>query len=495
MRRGRVTGYLAVSAAVGLLALGQAWGAQAGKSPIKVFILAGQSNMEGQGIIRGDKKGTLESLLKDPASADRYKHLVDKDGKWVVRDDVWCVYGKKGSLTVGGYAAGGCIGPELGFGWQVGDYFDNQVLLIKVAVGGTSLAQNWRPPSSGGTVGGWYLEMIKGVKEQLNNLKTDFSGYDGKGYEIAGFGWHQGWQDGCAQDMADEYEKNMANFIRDVRKEFGVPKLPFVIGNSGFGGWEQTNGRRLKVMEAQLAVAKYPEFEGTVFTVETRDFYRAEDVSPHKFRYHWNGNAETYYLIGEGMGKAMVKILQESPSELAGPGPYTKLAAIAEQIKQGQDLGSALKTLTAKKSSKDPVEAAEATMMYTALLTGAQEQLDWALSEKDKDPMGTIGKLERIAVQFAGSDIATKAKQETKTIVKNPIVQKEMQAATMLKQVIAMEEGMKPFNNTHNPKDNNYRLMNKATIQGVIGGCQTIIQRYPGTAAATKAEEVMKKYQ
>jgi len=465
------------------------------RKPLKVFILAGQSNMEGQGIISGDKKGTLETLVKDPASADRYRHLVDKNGKWVVRDDVWIAYGKKGSLTVGGYAAKGCIGPELGFGWVVGDYFENQVLLIKVAVGGTSLAGDWRPPSSGGTVGPWYTNMINGVKEQLNNLKKDFPSYDeSAGYVIAGFGWHQGWQDGCAQNMADEYEKNMANFIRDVRKDFDVPQLPFVIGNSGFGGREQTNGRRLKVMEAQLAVAKYPEFKDTVFTVETRDFYRAEDVSPHKFRYHWNGNAETYYLIGEGMGKAMVKILKESPSALAGPGPYTKLAAIAEQIKQGQDLGPALKTLAAKRSSKDSVEAAEATMMYTALATGVQEQLDRAVSEKDKDPMGTIGRLERIAAQFAGSEIATKAKQEAEAIKKNPIVQKELQAATMLKQVIAMEEGMKPFKNAHDPKDENYRRLNKATIQSVIGGCQTIIQRYPGTAAAAKAEEVMKKY-
>ncbi len=129
---------------------------QAGRSPIKVFVLAGQSNMEGQGIIDGAQQGTLETLVKDPASAPRYKHLVAKDGKWVVRDDVWCSYGNKGALTVGGFAAGGCIGPELGFGWEVGDYLDNQVLLIKVAVGGTSLAQNWRPPSSGGEVGGWY---------------------------------------------------------------------------------------------------------------------------------------------------------------------------------------------------------------------------------------------------------------------------------------------------------------------------------------------------
>ncbi|MCX5656182.1 MAG: sialate O-acetylesterase [Planctomycetota bacterium] len=309
MRTAGISQYATVIAAVGLLVVGQAWGAQAGKSPVKVFILAGQSNMEGQGAIHGHKKGTLETLVKDPASADRFKHLVDRNGKWVVRNDVWCACGHKGCLTVGGFAAKGCIGPELGFGWVVGDYLGNQVLLIKVAAGGTSLAQNWRPPSSGGTVGGMYSKMITRVKEQLENLKTDFPEYDGRGYEIAGFGWHQGWQDGCSQGMAAEYKKNMVNFIKDVRKDLGVPNLPFVIGGSGFGGWEQKVGRRLEIMHAQNKAAQLEEFKDNVRYVETRGFFRPGEESPTNFGYHWNCNAETYYLIGEGMGKAMVELL------------------------------------------------------------------------------------------------------------------------------------------------------------------------------------------
>jgi alpha-galactosidase len=45
--------------------------------------------------------------------------------------------------------------------------------------------------------------------------------------------------------------------------------------------------------------------------VETRDFFRPAEESPSRQGYHWNGNAETYYLIGEGMGKAMVELIQE----------------------------------------------------------------------------------------------------------------------------------------------------------------------------------------
>ena len=114
--------------------------------PVKVFILAGQSNMEGQGIIAADPnrnggKGSLEYLVREPSTAARFAHLVDKDGKWVVRDDVWISYlDRQGSLTVGYGPKSDRIGPELGFGWVMGEAFDEPVLLIKCACGGKSLA-------------------------------------------------------------------------------------------------------------------------------------------------------------------------------------------------------------------------------------------------------------------------------------------------------------------------------------------------------------------
>ncbi|NQT37114.1 MAG: hypothetical protein HQ581_06475, partial [Planctomycetes bacterium] len=205
-----------------------------------------------------------------------------------------------------------------------------QVLLIKFGPGGTSLAGPWRPPSSGNTrddrkrgpgVGDQYDMMIAGVKKQLASLKTDFPDYDGRGYEIVGFGWHQGWNDGCGAADVAEYEVNMVNFIQDVRKDLGVPKLPFVIGGSGFGGWGQTIDRRLGVMAAQEAAANRPEFQGNVQYVETRDFFRDGPVSPRPIRYHWCCNAESYYLIGQGMGKAMIELLggPKAPANPTGP--------------------------------------------------------------------------------------------------------------------------------------------------------------------------------
>ena len=77
------------------------------------------------------------------------------------------------------------------------------------------------------------------VGEVLANFDAKYPQWKGRGYEIAGFGWHQGWNDGCDMGMCQQYEENLKNLIRDVRKALGVEKLPFVIADSGFGGTAQ----------------------------------------------------------------------------------------------------------------------------------------------------------------------------------------------------------------------------------------------------------------
>lgn len=295
----------------GILLAALAGPAEAADKPVKVFVLAGQSNMEGHGIIKADPKrnegkGSLEYVVKQPETAEKYKHLLGKDGKWAVRDDVWIHYlDRKGNLSAGFGANKDCIGPELGFGFVVGDAYEEPVLLIKLAWGGKSLAKDFRPPSSGGEVGPYYKEVVDRTKAVLKDLKKEFPEFGDRGYELAGFGWHQGWNDRVNQAYTEEYEKNMANFIRDIRKDLGAPKLPFVIAETGMSGLEEKHPRALALMKAQAAVAEYEEFKGNVAFVGTRAFWREKDVSPSGQGYHWNTNAETYYLIGEAMGNAM----------------------------------------------------------------------------------------------------------------------------------------------------------------------------------------------
>ena len=149
----------------------------AADKPVKVFILAGQSNMEGAGAVKADPKrnegkGSLECLVNNAATAEKFKHLTDKNGAWVVRDDVWIHYlDRKGKLTVGFGSNAERIGPELGFGCVVGYAFDEPVLLIKLAWCGKSLAKDFRPPSSGGEVGPHCKEIVQRTKDVLGDLK------------------------------------------------------------------------------------------------------------------------------------------------------------------------------------------------------------------------------------------------------------------------------------------------------------------------------------
>jgi alpha-galactosidase len=157
-------------------------------------------------------------------------------------------------------------------------------------------------------LGKYYRETLALTKSALANIKDLVPGSDGE-YVIAGFGWHQGWNDRISDNFNAEYQSNMAHFICDIRKDLGAPKMPFVIAETGMTGPEEKHPRALSLMKAQAAVAEQPEFKGNVAFVGTKSFWREKDQSPSGQGYHWNSNAETYYLIGESMGKAMIMLL------------------------------------------------------------------------------------------------------------------------------------------------------------------------------------------
>src|SRR4051812_20760217 len=263
--------------------------------PVKVFILAGQSNMEGQAVadLEGkdynDGKGTLKALLNDPAKRDLVKHLQNEKGQWTVRDDVWVRYQpekgglRAGPLTLGftPYAGKHHFGPELQFGHVVGNHLRSQVLLIKTAWGGKSLYKDFRPPSSGGETGPYYTKMLAEVRLALDNLKTDFSGYKGQGYELTGFVWYQGWNDGVdPKNAVPQYEQNLVNLIKDVRKDLKAAKLPVVIGELT-GPWVDAPGAWATLRKAQASAADRADFKGNVILVETRQFVRPAKESPN----------------------------------------------------------------------------------------------------------------------------------------------------------------------------------------------------------------------
>ena len=312
--------------------------------PLKVFILAGQSNMEGKGAIKH-----LDTLIADSETRASFAHLKEGD-KWGERKDVWISYQRnKGprmntGLTVGYGSNKNKIGPELGFGHVVGDALKERVLIIKCAWGGASLKENFLSPGAGGP-GSHYTRMMEETRDVLSNLKAYFPAHRGE-YEGAGLVWFQGWNDAVGKGNP-RYTEQLAQFIRDVRKDLERPELPVVIGELGQAGPNPTKKKPLTFREQQEAVAKLPEFKGTVRYVKTGVFIDPElpemfevwrkcqgkarkakdpetkkaawaDFEPLKAKweskasdrpYHYYGSGRTFYLMGDAFGRAMVALL------------------------------------------------------------------------------------------------------------------------------------------------------------------------------------------
>jgi alpha-galactosidase len=164
--------------------------------------------------------------------------------------------------------------------------------------------------------------MLAEVKTVTENFATLFPALKGKRGELAGFVWFQGWNDQYGGQ--DEYAANMEHFIRDVRRDLGAPKLPFVIAAMGQNGSKPATGAMLTVQRAQLAMNDVADFKGNVKTFRTDVLVdkAAEDLYPTwrqnfeqwklvggDFGYHYLGSAIWFTRIGHAMGEAMTELL------------------------------------------------------------------------------------------------------------------------------------------------------------------------------------------
>lgn len=304
--------------------------AAAQSKPLRVFILAGQSNMEGHARIQ-----TMDYIGDDPATAPLLNQMRGGDGKPTVCEGVSISYltgnneknvELSGKLTAG-YGSvwgqppgklGDKIGPEFTFGLTMDAAFEEPVLLIKTAWGGKSLHTDFRPPSAGpyqlstfqidnypkqqghgipkdfeawkvekaNATGIYYRLMIEHVKEVLANPKQVIPEYDDQqGIELAGFVWLQGFNDLVdghvypnrnQPDRFSLYSELLTHFIRDVRKDLNAPELPFVIGVMGVGGLKDNSVDMMAFRHAMAAPSTMPEFKGNVTAVETAPFWSDE---------------------------------------------------------------------------------------------------------------------------------------------------------------------------------------------------------------------------
>ncbi|MCY2962529.1 MAG: sialate O-acetylesterase [Planctomycetota bacterium] len=328
----------------------------AADKPVRVFILAGQSNMEGKA-----PNALHDHQATDPKTKELFSHL-RKDDEWIVRDDVFIKFlYRKGPLTLG-FGSPGRTGAELEFGTAMGNRFEEPVLLIKAAWGGHALYKQFRSPSAGfpadevlqkeldqaqaalrnsneknkkddplptledikkgyGTSYRQMLDEVRTVEEKLDEL---FPELQGRPLQLAGCVWFQGWNDQYGAE--NEYASNMEHFIRDVRRDLQSPKLPFVIAVMGQNGSKPASGAMLTIQRAQLAMNDIPDFQGNVKAFRTdvlvdkaaEELYPTWKMNLEQWKltggdhpYHYLGSAIWFNRIGAAMGKAMSEMLGE----------------------------------------------------------------------------------------------------------------------------------------------------------------------------------------
>jgi hypothetical protein len=242
-----------------------------GKSekPYKVFLLAGQSNMDGC--------GRSEELPKT------YRVHPDNIVTWDNKLKVWVSLGEDSFAA----ARKNQFGPEIVFSHKLSAaYPDHTIALIKTSAGGTKLCNHWLPDQK---MFSRFTENIDLASEALKN-KT-------QAYEICGMLWMQGESDSETLEMAEAYEENLKLLIRTMQQLTGKDDLPFVMGRISSSLLKETPwvfDFTPVVQEAQERVAAGDE---TVHIINTNKLPTLEDNT------HFNTKGQIK------LGKSMAKIM------------------------------------------------------------------------------------------------------------------------------------------------------------------------------------------
>ncbi|TWU45272.1 hypothetical protein Q31b_04430 [Novipirellula aureliae] len=201
-----------------------------------IYLLAGQSNMDGRGQVseltlsqRRPLSNAIIYYRNPPRSSDGWKPLAP-------------------GFSIPPKYKGGfpspTFGPEIGFANAILQAAPHQkIALIKGSKGGTSLRVDWNPGESGKpeTQGECYrnfCETIRLATEDLKRQNHDF--------HIQGLLWHQGEAD--KNSNPETYQERFHVLVDRIKKEVGVDDLPVVVGEVF------DNGKRDKVRTALQAI-------------------------------------------------------------------------------------------------------------------------------------------------------------------------------------------------------------------------------------------------
>ena len=270
----------------------------------KVFLLAGQSNMDG----RGDFSKLSGDELKDLAFAQQkikyyYKGTANNIKLPLIIDgvlsatDPWNFVKKKFRINK-------CFGPELFFGIELSKrYPENEFLLIKRSEGGTSLYGAWNP--------NWTYEKAKlKAEEHKNKLFQDFINTVDKqlsklpegSYEIVGMLWVQGESDSGQKHgplPSEKYSENLTELIKKVRDYYNVNDMPFLMLGVG----------------SEMIINSMEEVSDKLVNVELirRSLDTKSNNYTPRYNHMWNGKPANHYnYVGmKTIGKMFFKRYQK----------------------------------------------------------------------------------------------------------------------------------------------------------------------------------------
>jgi len=247
-----------------------------------VYILAGQSNMDGRG-----KSADLTPPLDSPQKNVRYFYQNGANGSngWIDLQPGYSVPpGYKDALP------SKTFGPEIGIGAALAKAQpDRKIAILKISRGGTSLAREWKigTPDDPKTQGALYKEFHDGVPKALKLLKDA-----GDTYVLRAMIWHQGESD--AKSTEAEYTQMLTDFIARVRKDLGQPDLPFILGEV------YDNKKNDSILAAQKAVSK---------TVPNTALATATDLKTWDNGTHFD--AASQITLGERLAAEALKLVQK----------------------------------------------------------------------------------------------------------------------------------------------------------------------------------------
>lgn len=205
---------------------------------VRVFILAGQSNMSGCDDVRN-----VDPIWQVPIE----RHMFYWDDQDPNPGFLALTTGSS-TASCASSAPEFFFGPELGFGAEIAElYPHDRIAIIKYAVGGTNLYSQWTTPDNefpdGGPMWNELLDTLTAAFGELGTLNHN--------YTIEAFLWMQGESDGDRRFRARDYDEKLTDFIAEIRAFLGEPEMPFILGRVRDAGQPYIEDVRI----AQVTVA------------------------------------------------------------------------------------------------------------------------------------------------------------------------------------------------------------------------------------------------